>query len=91
MARSDRRIGQQNVSVAPVLCHGCLLSASACVRQGWKLEIRDDGGGIADLKKALAFAGSTKVERTNFEIGQYGKGLKLAVWHLGDDCLILTV
>ncbi len=55
------------------------------------LSIQDDGKGIPDLSQALTFADSAKLERQDDEIGQFGKGLKYATWHLGDDCFIMTV
>lgn len=55
------------------------------------LSISDDGTGIQDLSQALSMADSTKLQRRNDEIGQFGKGLKFATWHLGDDCFIMTM
>ena len=55
------------------------------------LSITDDGKGIQALDKALTLASSTKVEPTDHEIGQFGKGLKYAPWHIGDDCFIETM
>ena len=49
------------------------------------LSITDDGKGIQALEKALTLASSTKIEPTDHEIGQFGKGLKYAPWHIGDD------
>jgi len=57
----------------------------------WELSITDDGGGFANLSQAMSFNDSTNLVRTNHEIGQYGKGLKIATWHIGDDCFITTV
>ena len=55
------------------------------------MSIWDDGKGIPALDKALTLASSTKVEPTDHEIGQFGKGLKYATWYIGDDCLVETM
>ena len=66
-------------------------NARKCCAKVSELSITDDGGGIRNLSQAMTFNDSTNLVRNNHEIGQYGKGLKVATWHIGDDCFIMTV
>lgn len=59
--------------------------------QGTLLRVKDDGTGIKSLSKAFTLAGSSKLTPQDNEIGQYGKALNYATWHMGDDCFVMSV
>lgn len=86
-----------NVSFQSMLSHSCtnlnLLCSKteAALLQVQYLRVKDDGLGIQSLSAAFTLAGSTKNEFHDDEIGQYGKGLNYATWHIGDDCFVMSV